>query len=652
MVATAALAVGAVVTVPHWIDDPSGSDAREDSPGAGEFAVADDHADGDLSAAPLPAQPGPNQVMATLPVDFGRSWQEMDNPSNDGWDTELFSQKAKKQLEKLGELIAQRAQIDARAHAATLAAQDFSCGPLRPEKLRVVLRDEALRVERAEIDTDSIEQQLPGPYRGAQGLAEALRALSAPFRGASDVQFEFKLFRINLSDDSVTTRQYLALWGRTSTGMVEQNTTWVMRWVPDGKDGAPKLQWLGVEDLEQVTTSHQDGPLFAPCTESVLGHNASYRHQLLRGFNHWLERIQNTAQENILCPHGLAVGDVNGDGLDDLYVCQEAGLPNLLFIQNPDGTADDVSESSGVDWLESTRGALLVDLDQDSDQDLAIAIFGGLVLAANDGQGRFDIRAVLATSHDTTSLSAVDYDNDGDLDLYACVYEANTFSGNPVNDSVVGPVGDFVYHDANTGGKNSLFRNDISEDDSWRFSNVTGEVGLDVNNRRYSFAAAWEDFDNDGDQDLYVANDFGRNNLYRNDVSSTGAAGFVDIAGTSKVEDSASGMSVTWGDFDRDGWMDLYVSNMFSAAGNRITYQAGFKPDAAPHVKARLQRFTRGNTLLKNVGDGTFADISSAAVVSMGRWAWSSNFVDLNNDGWEDLIVANGYITTEEPGDL
>ena len=102
----------------------------------------------------------------------------------------------------------------------------------------------------------------------------------------------------------------------------------------------------------------------------------------------------------------------------------------------------------------------------------------------------------------------------------------------------------------------------------------------------------------------------------------------------------------------RDGWMDLYISNMFSAAGSRITHQQQFKADAPDVVKRRLQRFARGNTLLRNLGNNSFQDQSVAAGVTMGRWAWGSNFVDINNDGWQDLIVANGFITGAGTGDL
>jgi hypothetical protein len=191
---------------------------------------------------------------------------------------------------------------------------------------------------------------------------------------------------------------------------------------------------------------------------------------------------------------------------------------------------------------------------------------------------------------------------------------------------------------------------------------VTNEVGLDSNNQRFTLATGFEDIDNDGDQDLYVANDYGKNNLYRNDVDAAGQRRFVDIAGPANAEDTNSGMSVAWADYDRDGWMDLYVSNMFSYAGNRIMYQQKFKPETSEEVLAQFRRFAKGNTLLRNLGLGDqseegssvqkFDDRSLQAAVNRGRWAWASRFMDINNDGWEDLVVANGFITTEDTGDL
>ncbi len=106
------------------------------------------------------------------------------------------------------------------------------------------------------------------------------------------------------------------------------------------------------------------------------------------------------------------------------------------------------------------------------------------------------------------------------------------------------------------------------------------------------------------------------------------------------------------GDYNRDGLMDLYVSNMFSSAGSRITFQHNFKPDVSRDQKAMFQRMAKGNTLFSNVGNGTFRDVSHEASVAMARWAWAAPFLDINNDGWQDLIVANGFITRDSSQDL
>jgi hypothetical protein len=183
--------------------------------------------------------------------------------------------------------------------------------------------------------------------------------------------------------------------------------------------------------------------------------------------------------------------------------------------------------------------------------------------------------------------------------------------------------------------------------DEFRFVDVTEECGLDMNNRRFSFAASWEDFDVDGDLDLYVANDFGRNNLYQNNGGK-----FHDVAAELGVEDMAGGMSVSWGDCNQDGLMDIYVGNMYSAAGNRVTYQRRFLEGRSPDSSSGIQRMARGNSLFQATPEGGFVDVGEAAGVTMGRWAWSSQFVDLNNDSRQDLVVANGYLSNDRPDDL
>ncbi len=130
---------------------------------------------------------------------------------------------------------------------------------------------------------------------------------------------------------------------------------------------------------------------------------------------------------------------------------------------------------------------------------------------------------------------------------------------------------------------------------------------------------------------------------------------FRDVASELAVEDISAGMSVTWGNFNNDDMMDVYVSNMFSSAGNRIAYQRKFREQASSQQRQQFQRHARGNTLFEGFSQGgqnrLSVTLAKSAQVTMGRWAWGSKFYDLNNDGWEDIYVANGFITTDDTGD-
>ena len=176
---------------------------------------------------------------------------------------------------------------------------------------------------------------------------------------------------------------------------------------------------------------------------------------------------------------------------------------------------------------------------------------------------------------------------------------------------------------------------------------MTLESGLDFKNRRHSLASSWEDYDNDGDPDLYVSNDYGHNCLYRNEGGK-----FSEVAAAAGVVDAGPGMSASWSDYDRDGDMDLYVGNMFSSAGGRIFTQEGFRPWLPEEERGLYRRFVKGNSMFENRGDGTFSEVGAERGVETARWAWSSLFGDLNNDGWDDIVVANGYVTAPDTGDL
>lgn len=381
---------------------------------------------------------------------------------------------------------------------------------------------------------------------------------------------------------------------------------------------------------DEVESPDAGGARFVDVTASAVKATP----QLTQSVSYWADRITKAGDFYLTGHHGVAVGDVNGDGLEDLYVCEGGSLPNRLYLQNPDGSARDASVEAGLDWLEDSRGALLVDLDNDGDEDLVVSTIAMIAFAENDGQGKFTLKGGHPGAPYAFSISAADYDLDGDLDVYACVYGAEDDAGGKRGFEALSPV---PFHDAENGGRNVLLENL----GGFRFADVTADVGLDAKNSRWSFSAAWEDFDRDGDADLYVANDFGRNSFYRNDRE----AGFVEIGAEAGVQDIGAGMSVTWGDWNRDGWMDVYVGNMFSNAGHRIGAREDFGAAHDADGRDGLRRMAEGNTLFAADGKGHFSDVTSAAGVGMGRWAWSSGFADINNDGWEDILIANGYLT-------
>jgi hypothetical protein len=406
------------------------------------------------------------------------------------------------------------------------------------------------------------------------------------------------------------------------------------------------LERVEVLEYEEVTVAGGGG--FADATHRVIGETSAYRDDLALGTDYWLDRIESAHGISIGGWNGLALGDVDGDGRDDLYVCNTGGLPNRLFVRGP-GTAAvrEVAGEYGVDWLECSQSALICDFDNDGDQDLAVATLTGVLVHENDGRGGFAVRAALPFPGAVPySLSAADYDLDGDLDIFAACYSARTLAG-VQRELFERPV---PYHDAGNGGRNVLLRND----GGWRWRHATRAAGLDDRDRRFSYACAWDDYDLDGDPDLYVANDFGRNTLYRNDTPGPGRPGrFTEVAVAQGVEDVAAGMSAAWGDYDNDGWSDLHVGNMFSSAGSRIARLAGFLPGAGEGTRALFRRHARGNSLFRSRGGGQgFDDVSEAAGVTLGRWAWASKFIDWNHDGWLDIAVANGFITQADSGDL
>ncbi len=561
------------------------------------------------------------------------------DPSADAqWLSEQFSAAAGEQLQLLGRLGEQPAAIVADS-VSNLVADAYQSAVLRPST-QPVFRDGTLVVLRQQGSSE-------GLLRGRAGFVQGFRDLLEIYShdDANHVHLKFKIIGAELGPDRAHTTAYVEIHGDSQSHPgreCQQTALWQCEWVRQQDGDQPLLRSVTVSDYEEVQPDSGKSGAFIDCTESLLGANSSYREQLVYGADHWYGNF-DVAFGIHHGNQGLALGDADGDGREDLFLCQPAGLPNRLYLQQPDGTLLDRTKECGLDWLDASRGALFVDFDNDGDQDLVVSLNYSLVIFENLGGARFDKRTRVNIFSWPTSIAAADYDHDGDLDLYICGY--NPRGETAPGDIFANPV---PYHDANNGARNFMMRNE----GNWDFLDVTQAVGLDQNNHRFTFAAAWEDYDNDGDLDLYVANDFGRNILYRNDIDAEGRRHFEDVSRQAGVEDIAAGMSVSWGDYNHDGWMDLYVSNMWSSAGHRITSQSQFQRDADNQTREEMQRHARGNSLFQNQGDGTFRDVSVEAAVTMGRWAWGSLFADINNDGWEDLYVANGFFTTPDTGDL
>jgi hypothetical protein len=469
---------------------------------------------------------------------------------------------------------------------------------------------------------------------GGEVGPEFLRETTARFDSISLA--EFKIVGIRRVDAVAVVDVRLELGGRMSGGLLSLLGPIEMAWSVAGEEWA--LDSATVEGLREVRAEQFH---FTEITDETFGAIPSFKAQLSKDTDYWRGRLDAAVGVSVYGHQGISLGDADGDGWEDIYISQPAGLPNRLYVNNGDGTFSDVTPDE-LALLDDTSMSLFADVDNDGDQDL-ILISSEPMLFRNSGSGEFaiDREAGLRPPADRggmfTGAALADYDLDGDLDLYVCSYnfwQAGSDYASPT-----------PYYDATNGPPNLLFRN---EGDG-TFEEVTEAAGLMANNDRFSFTPAWGDYDDDGDPDLYVANDFGRNNLYRNNGDGT----FNDVAAEAGVEDLAAGMSAAWGDYDNDGELDLYVANMWSSAGQRLTFADQFADVAgSDDVRRKFQRQARGNSLFRNNGDGTFADVSDEAGVTMGRWGWGADFVDLDNDGLLDLFLQNGYLTGERLDDL
>ena len=416
------------------------------------------------------------------------------------------------------------------------------------------------------------------------GREQFLRQIHAYLAQLSRVETaEFEIVAIQeIADSPLAVRldiRYDLVAVRNDERREERVGYWRTEWSRDQSEAWKARRWEAGE--ETVSIARQ--PVFVDVTSQALGGTKSYAGQILPGADYWRSVLDGACGIDVYGNNGVAAGDFDNDGFDDLYVCQPAGLPNRLYRNRGDGSFEDVTEKAGVGVLDGTACALFADFENKGLQDLLVVCGGGPLLFLNQGEGRFSLKRDAFKFNSPpqgtfTHAALADYDGDGRLDIYFCLY--SYYLG---LDQYHYPV---PYYDARNGPPNFLLHN---QGDA-TFEDRTEAAGLNADNDRYSFACAWGGSDSNGLPDLYVANDFGRSNLYRNN----GDGSFTAVSSQAHVDDVGAGMSACWSDFDNDGSQDIYVADMWSAAGQRVSGQKaisakgfGRYPRPLPAARAR-----------------------------------------------------------------
>lgn len=359
---------------------------------------------------------------------------------------------------------------------------------------------------------------------------------------------------------------------------------------------------------------------------------------------------------------GVAVGDYDNDGRPDIYFCGlESG--NALYRNLGNWRFQDVTKETGVACDQKfCRGAVFADLNSDGFLDLLVSTLNqGVLCFQNDGQGKFiDQTGVAGTSgvSGSTTLALADVDGNGTLDLYVANYRPDDIrdrgrvniplvNGKPAipaqwQDRLTLREGQLIEY----GRPDQLYLND----GTGRFRAVPWTDGtfLDEAGRKLAAApldwgltATFRDVNNDLAPDLYVCNDYWTpDRFWIND----GHGHFRAIENLAVRQTSSSSMSVDFSDVDRDGALDFFVVDMLSR-DPRLRKRQMFadKPMVTPIGGGDLRPQIMRNTLFRNRGDGTFAEVANYAGVPGSDWSWSPIFTDVDLDGYDDLLISAGH---------
>jgi hypothetical protein len=373
------------------------------------------------------------------------------------------------------------------------------------------------------------------------------------------------------------------------------------------------------------------------------------------------ERIM--ANANLLNGSGVALGDYDGDGLCDIYLCDLNGT-NALFRNLGNWKFVNVTDSAGVACPgQASTGAVFADLNGDGRLDLLVTSMGGPnACFLNEGRGHFTnvtAAAGLTSRLGSTSMALADIDGNGTLDLYVANYGVTSLlrsggalsfrmeNGKPVvtgrHAKRIKIINGMMYE---LGEPDVLYLNDGRgkfRPMSWTDGTFLDEAGKPLAEAPWDqgLTVLFRDFNNDGFPDLYVCNDASTpDRFWLND----GHGHFRALNPLAQRQTSYFSMCVDAADFDRDGHDDLLVVDMLSRDHRRVmTQMSDMHPQPRRIGEIGNQPQIRRNTLFHSREDGSYAEIAHLSGVAGSEWSWACTFLDVDLDGWEDILIANGF---------
>ncbi len=408
-------------------------------------------------------------------------------------------------------------------------------------------------------------------------------------------------------------------------------------------------------------------------------------------FTNFVQEERVMTNRNLTSGSGVALGDVDGDGWCDVFLVGIDARPRLYrnlshwrFAEITD-EAFPGGELRGPELGFDGTGAALADVDGDGDLDLLLNGLGsGTRLWLNDGKGRFHEvteAAGLRSRTGATSLALADVDGDGDLDLYVCNFRPDTFMDRPGAKfrlrQVEGRPVVIAVNGRSTSEPDLTNRFELGSDGrvlefgepdvlwlnqgSGRFTPVSWTDGTfqDEDGQPLRFvpndwglAVHWSDLDGDGRPDLYVCNDLHTPDRLWMNASTKGRVQFRAIAPTALRSNSTFSMGVDFGDLNRDGFTDLFMVDMLGRKReDRARQLEGLAPVSRPpgQFEDRVQLLR--NALQLNRGDTTFAETTIFSGVEASDWSWNPIFLDVDLDGYEDILITNGQLRDYQDSD-